>query len=133
MPRLTVLLPCYNEEASLPSLLGRLAAQQAALSPAWELDALVVDDGSRDSTAEIAKHGVAGLRVRLVQHGRNLGLGAALLTGLSSWLAQAGQSQDALAVMDADLTPSPRAAGKAAGRAGGYWARDPQVPGGWKR
>jgi dolichol-phosphate mannosyltransferase len=97
-----VVLPAYNEADSLPSLLGRLAA--AARTE--RLVVWVVDDGSNDSTAEIANRGVAGLDVRLVQHPENLGLGQAVQSGISAVLASA-QPSDYVVIMDADDTHDP--------------------------
>ena len=69
--RVLVIIPALNEEASLPHTLDDLA--RAGLSH----DVLVVDDGSRDATADVARaHGV-----RVVPHPFNLGVGGALQTG----------------------------------------------------
>jgi len=66
-----VIVPALDEEASLPGTLAEV--RQAAPG----VDVLVVDDGSRDRTSEVARdHGVAVLR-----HAVNLGVGAALQTG----------------------------------------------------
>lgn len=66
-----ILLPAYNEEASLPRVLP-------ALFEAYpDFDVLVVDDGSRDATGVIARQ--CGATV--LRHPFNLGYGAALQTG----------------------------------------------------
>jgi dolichol-phosphate mannosyltransferase len=96
-----VVLPAYNEAASLPPLLDRLrdlAADWGEVMTVW-----VVDDGSSDGTAEIALEGHEGLDVRLVSHPVNLGLGQAVHSGLRAALAEAGE-EDAVLVMDADDT-----------------------------
>lgn len=68
---ITVVLPCYNEAASLVQILPRIAATL----PGAEI--LVVNDGSTDNTAEVcAHHGV-----RVVSHPYNMGNGAAVKTG----------------------------------------------------
>jgi glycosyltransferase involved in cell wall biosynthesis len=70
-PRTLVILPAYNEEGPLPGVLLELAR--------WcpDLDVLVVDDGSRDNTAAVARSaGVAVARLPF-----NLGVGGALQTG----------------------------------------------------
>jgi glycosyltransferase involved in cell wall biosynthesis len=64
-----------NEERSLPSVLAGLPGQVAGVP----LTTMVVDDGSTDRTAALAR--AAGARV--VSHNRSLGLGAALRTGIS--------------------------------------------------
>lgn len=69
--RLLILIPAYNEESNLPTV---IAGVRGAVQ---EGDVLVVDDCSRDGTSRAAK--LAGARV--VRHPVNLGYGSALLTG----------------------------------------------------
>lgn len=68
---LLVLIPAYNEEATLPAVIAGVRAA------APEGDLLVVDDCSADATSRVARD--CGARV--VRHPVNLGYGAALLTG----------------------------------------------------
>jgi dolichol-phosphate mannosyltransferase len=97
-----VVLPAFNEQASLPGLLARLAATaRHERMVVW-----VVDDGSVDGTAAVAAEGYPGLDVRLVRHARNRGLGAAVQTGIRSALA-AADPDDYVVVMDADDTHDP--------------------------
>lgn len=96
-----VVLPAYNEAASLPPLLRRLAAFHA--EQACDLLAWVVDDGSADETAAVAQRGAPGLAVKLVRHPVNLGLGQAVQSGIRAVLAAAADD-DVLVVMDADDT-----------------------------
>jgi glycosyltransferase involved in cell wall biosynthesis len=72
MPSITALLPAYNEEVSIGSVV--LRARQYADR------VVVVDDGSADHTAEVAA--LAGAEV--LRHARNQGKGAALKTGFAS-------------------------------------------------
>jgi glycosyltransferase involved in cell wall biosynthesis len=85
-PQLSIVIPAKNEAQALPSLLHRLAA----LYPGTEI--LVVDDGSSDDTAGIARK--AGARV--VTHPYSMGNGAAIKSG-----ARAAQGK-ILLFMDAD-------------------------------
>jgi dolichol-phosphate mannosyltransferase len=101
LPTTHVLLPAYNEAASLPSLFERLGALGAAC--AEHMTVWVVDDGSSDGTAEIARQGHALLDVRVVSHPVNLGLGQAVHSGLCAALAAADEN-DVVVVMDADDT-----------------------------
>jgi len=72
----TAVIPCFNESASIVSLVTALR---------WNLTSvMVVDDGSMDATAELAR--TAGAVV--IQHGYNQGKGAALKSGLSRALKQ---------------------------------------------
>ncbi len=97
--RIHVVLPAYNEEASLPKLLARFGQ----LPNRQSLTIWVVDDGSKDKTAEAARRGTPGADIRLVSHSKNLGLGAAVQTGIRAALEIASE-KDVIAVMDADDT-----------------------------
>ena len=99
--RAHVVLPAYNEAASLPSLLRRIAE----VARTEQITAWVVDDGSSDGTADVAAD-VPGLDVRLVRHPVNLGLGQAVQTGLKAALSAAAED-DFIVVMDADDTHDP--------------------------
>jgi dolichol-phosphate mannosyltransferase len=93
-----VLLPAYNEASALPSLLPAL------LAPGRADLAIVVDDGSTDATPDAAaRAAAAGLAVHVIRHPRNLGLGAALRTGIAHALG-ALADPDVLVTMDADGT-----------------------------
>ena len=85
---LSVIIPAYNEEDGIASIVERVLAIGPALQAAkTELELIVVDDGSRDRTAEIAGQYPD---VRLIQHRTNHGYGAALKTGFAhakgTWL-----------------------------------------------
>lgn len=80
MTMLSVVIPAYNEESGIAEIARRVLDVRPALRKAGvaELELLVVDDGSRDATADIAG-AIDG--VRLIRHARNKGYGAALKTG----------------------------------------------------
>jgi glycosyltransferase involved in cell wall biosynthesis len=83
MTTLSVVIPAYNEEAGIRSVLERALAVRPRLAEAGmnDLELIVVDDGSRDRTAEL----VAAIpRVRLIRHAANGGYGAALKTGFAA-------------------------------------------------
>jgi dolichol-phosphate mannosyltransferase len=104
-PRVTrVVLPAYNEAASLPALLGAL--QETMTDHGLDYEVIVVDDGSRDRTAAIAEEWAQRLPLVLVRHAVNQGLGAALRDGLDAALARAG-ARDVVVTMDADDTHPP--------------------------
>ncbi len=100
--RAHVVLPAFNEEASLPPLLERIA--EVALTE--RITVWVVDDGSADRTASVAEAGFGELDVRVVRHLVNLGLGRAVLSGLRAALEESGP-EDIVVVMDADDTHDP--------------------------
>ncbi len=86
-PRLTALIPAYNEAAGLAHCVavvhGRLAELQA------EAEILIVDDASRDNTAAIAEGLTAAYTgVRLVRHLVNGGIGEAFKTGVNAALGE---------------------------------------------
>src|SRR5438093_13259342 len=79
-PPVSVVVPCYNEQAGLPALFARLDALLRDGGRGWRV--LFVDDGSADATfacllSEVGRRPWA----RVVRHPTNLGLGAALRTG----------------------------------------------------
>lgn len=96
-----VIVPTYNERDNLANLTDRL------LSLPVELQVLFVDDGSPDGTGELAeslarKHS----RVSLIQRGRKLGFGSALITG---YRAAIKENYALVLQMDADLSHDPAA------------------------
>lgn len=99
-----LVLPAYNEAPNLPPLLEGVE-RLAATKPGFDLKVLVVDDGSRDGTAELARSRGA-VPVELVRHPKNLGLAAAFRTGLLEACARAHPS-DVVVVMDADNSHLP--------------------------
>jgi glycosyltransferase involved in cell wall biosynthesis len=84
-----VVVPAYDEEALIASTIGRI--------PAFVDRIIVVDDGSRDATAERAT--AADPRVELLTHERNEGVGAAIITGYRRAMAE---DIEVTAVMAAD-------------------------------
>ena len=71
-----VIIPAYNEAENLPSTLARIPKGNLPT-----LQVIVVDDGSSDGSAEVARQHGADL---VISHSRNLGLGAALRTGIEA-------------------------------------------------
>ena len=94
-------LPAYNEEESLPNLLKRLKELKSEYN--IKLNVVVVNDGSSDETEKVAQESAAGLRLTLVNHEKNMGLGQAVQTGIKEALSQAGV-HDIIIIMDADDT-----------------------------
>jgi len=93
---LSVVIPCYNEVATIESLLSRV--REVPL----RLEVIVVDDGSSDGTRDLLP-GLEkkGLIDRLVMHEHNQGKGAALRTGFAK------AKGDVVVVQDADLEYDP--------------------------
>ncbi|MDQ3391979.1 MAG: glycosyltransferase family 2 protein [Actinomycetota bacterium] len=91
---LSVVVPCYNEHATVATLLRRV------LDSKWVTEVVIVDDGSTDGTREVLE-GIADERVQVVFHERNQGKGAALRTGFAK------ASGEYVIVQDADLEYDP--------------------------
>lgn len=100
MTILSVVIPAYNEENGIKEIAERVLAVEPALKKAGveRLELLVVDDGSRDRTAEVAS-AIPG--VSLIRHPKNKGYGAALKTGFSK------ASGELIGFLDADGTYPP--------------------------
>lgn len=83
MTTLSIVIPAYNEEGAIQAIMDRVLAVRPALKAVGvhEMELIVVDDGSRDRTAEIVM-GTPG--TTLVQHAHNGGYGAALKTGFAA-------------------------------------------------
>src|SRR5919109_687346 len=100
MTVLSVVIPAYNEENGIAEIVSRVLSVQPALQQVGvkRLELLVVDDGSRDRTAEVAER-IPG--VSLIRHPKNKGYGAALKTGFSK------ASGELIGFLDADGTYPP--------------------------
>jgi len=82
-PRLiSIVVPLYNETATLAELVRRLTAVTSTLEPANRFEFIFVDDGSRDNTVEaVAAYARQDARIRIVELRRNYGQTAALQVG----------------------------------------------------
>jgi glycosyltransferase involved in cell wall biosynthesis len=96
----TLIVPAFNEAAVVPDLVRELRA--AFVEHGLDGEVILVDDGSTDSTAEIAeKHAEGWEAFRVVRHPRNLGKTEAMVTGA------AASNGERLVLFDADLQHSP--------------------------
>lgn len=100
MTVLSVVIPAYNEEDGITEIATRVLSVEPELKKVGvdRLELLVVDDGSRDRTAEVAS-GIKG--VTLIRHPKNKGYGAALKTGFSQ------AKGELIGFLDADGTYPP--------------------------
>ena len=98
---LSVVLPCFNEEAVIRETHRRLVATLDA-APDLDFELVYVDDGSRDATLNLLRDlQQADARVRVLALSRNFGHEIAIAAGLK---CAAG---DAVVVIDADLQDPP--------------------------
>lgn len=101
MKKITILIPCYNEEASLPLLYEALQSLMGEC-PNYEWELLFVNDGSRDNTLQIIKQLRANdSRVCYIDLSRNFGKEAAMLAGFDY------ATGDCMVIIDADLQHPP--------------------------
>ncbi|WP_231921414.1 glycosyltransferase family 2 protein [Micromonospora auratinigra] len=100
--RLSVVVPCFNEEASVERLHRTLSTALAELSDV-DVEVVYVDDGSEDGTlAALRRLAAADPTVCYTSLSRNFGKEAAMLAGLER------ATGDAVVIMDADLQHPPR-------------------------
>ena len=97
MSRVAVVIPAKDEGATIGALLDGISCVSV---PGYDLHPIVVDDGSTDATAAIAK----GRGASVVSHPENRGLGAAVRTGLR---VAVDSGAVAVAYLDADLEYAP--------------------------
>jgi len=96
-PRLSIVIPAYNESARIESTLGRVLS--CVNDQAWDAEVLVIDDGSTDSTAAIVESWMdQHPRLHLIKNPGNRGKGYSVRNGL---LQAAG---DVVMFTDADLS-----------------------------
>ena len=93
-PHITVMVPAYNEEKNIAGTLQNIRGVLQQMSPCWDM--VVVDDGSRDQTAQVVQSLVEDCRVTLVRFSRNFGKENAISAGLSY------AKGDVVICMDAD-------------------------------
>ena len=101
MDKISVIIPCYNEQEAIPIFYKEIQKTAEELSH-QELELLFVNDGSKDGSLEEMKHlSEADPRVKYVSFSRNFGKEAAMSAGLSY------ASGDYIAIMDVDLQDPP--------------------------
>ena len=102
LPFVVVFIPAYNEESSIGEVIKKIREQY--IGGKWQdyvVETIVVDDGSKDRTAEVSRE--AGVK-RVVIHPYNRGLGAATRTGLQTALEMGA---DIAVKIDADMQNFP--------------------------
>lgn len=100
MEKLTLIVPCYNEEEALPYFYEEVCRVVGELN--YETELLFVNDGSKDNTLSVIK-GFAEKdeRVKYLSFSRNFGKEGAMYAGFCN------ASGDLVAVMDADMQDPP--------------------------
>ena len=104
-PHVSITIPIFNEEESIPPLYESIRTAMDALGQTWEL--ILVNDGSRDQSAErLNALAEADARVRVIHLSRNYGQTAALMAGLDY------AKGDIIVPMDGDLQNDPADIGR---------------------
>lgn len=93
---LSIIIPCYNEENNIVSLINKVRE-----SPIKNKEIIVVDDCSKDGTRKVLEEQVKPLVSKIIYHEVNGGKGAALRTGFQS------ATGDVVIIQDADLEYDP--------------------------
>jgi len=101
MDLITLIIPCYNEQESLPLLYPELVKVSQEMS-GQSFEFLFVNDGSRDKTLELLRElAEKDERVKYISFSRNFGKESAMYAGLEN------ASGDYVAFMDADMQDPP--------------------------
>ena len=101
MRKISLIVPCYNEEEALPIFYEEVAKVSASM-PEYEFEFLFVDDGSKDRTLELLQEiSARDERVFYYSFSRNFGKEAAMYAGFCN------ARGDYVAVMDADMQDPP--------------------------
>ena len=100
-PKLTVVMPIYNEEESISPLLEGLVAELNGLYDSYEI--IAVNDGSRDASQQVLEAAAEHYpQLKIIQFRRNAGQTAALMAGIDH------ARGDVIVTIDADLQNDPR-------------------------
>lgn len=101
MEKISIIVPCYNEEEAMPLFYDEIC-KTASTFDKVDFEFIFVNDGSRDRTLEVARDlAKKDKRVRYISFSRNFGKEAAMLAGLEY------SQGDYVAIMDADLQDPP--------------------------
>lgn len=102
MEKISVVVPCYNEEEAIPYFYREIGSVQKTLSE-YEFEIIFVDDGSKDQTLTVAKElANKDNQIKYISFSRNFGKEAAIYAGLSK------ATGDYVVIMDVDLQDPPR-------------------------
>ena len=98
----SVVIPCYNEEKTLPYLANTLRSVEGALGGTYDLRFIFVDDGSRDQTHTTLVRLFGGRpNCSVIHHERNRGVAAAILSGVRA------AATEVVCSIDCDCTYDP--------------------------
>ncbi len=99
-----IVLPVYNEESSLTPLLRRITVSMGRAGVSFGI--VLIDDGSTDTSLEVAQSFAHFLALRIARHEKNQGLGKTIADGLRLAMEECS-SGDVVVTMDADNSQPP--------------------------
>ena len=97
--KLSVIICCYNEKATIKEVISR--TQAVDLGPNWQREILVVDNCSTDGTREILQT-IDDPEIRIIYHEQNMGKGMSIRTGINN------MTGDYMIIQDADFEYDPQ-------------------------
>ena len=102
MEKISVIVPCYNEEKAIPLFFEEFQKSTAELAKKVEFEMIFVNDGSKDNTLQIIKDlSKENKKVKYISFSRNFGKESAIYAGLEN------ATGDYVTLMDADLQDPP--------------------------
>ncbi|MBU1632512.1 MAG: glycosyltransferase family 2 protein [Nanoarchaeota archaeon] len=103
MKKISIIIPCYNEEEGINNLYSQLNPVLSKLKEDYEVELIFVDDGSKDNTLKLL-HQYFGNEnyCKIIKHEKNMNLGAAMRTGFTH------STGDIIVTMDSDCTYEPK-------------------------
>lgn len=104
---ISIVLPCYNEEAILEHNCNKILTYLQSVDDKYRWEILIINDGSKDNTGDIAdKIAASHNNIRVIHHPVNLNLGHAIQTGIRN------SRGDIIVVLDVDLSYSEKYIGQ---------------------
>lgn len=101
-PKISIVVPCYNEESALPVLKQELNKVRVSLENKYSFEVIYIDDGSVDNTLKVIKSFAANSpEVKYISFSRNFGKEAAIYAGLQA------STGEYTVIMDADCQDPP--------------------------
>jgi dolichol-phosphate mannosyltransferase len=99
LTQVSVVVPVFNERECVDRLIAALVSLEAEYGDRFEFEFVLVDDGSHDGTPDMLRELIAGRpNYRVVEHGKNRGIAAAIRTGIVH------AQHEIVASMDADCS-----------------------------
>jgi len=97
--KVSLIIPCYNEEEGVEYLSGILSKLLPKLRKRYDVELILVDDGSGDNTYKLLKKHFGKWKfAKIIKHRKNMGFGAAFRTGIQN------STGDVIFQIDADCT-----------------------------